>query len=246
MLWETGPVTSPTARRCGALLLAAALLSGCAGTAAKPATAVAAAAYHGVEPQPVPQRPSFTLTDLSGRRYDFLARTKGTPTLVYFGYTHCPDECPTAMADIATALRQTKASLRDRVQVLFVTTDPKRDTPGVLRDWLARYSTRIVGLTGTQAEVDAAQTAMGVPPAKRDGVVPTLPGKPNEHVHAPGTAPHTHSGPLGYAVAHANVIFAYDAADRLPVVYPGGVTPADIAADLPVLADPAAAAQEDS
>jgi hypothetical protein len=96
----------------------------------------------------------------------------------------------------------------------------------------------VVGLTGTQAEIDAAQRAVGIEPGREDGVVPTLPGKPDEHVHRPGTAPHTHSGPLGYAVTHANVIFGYDTADRLPVLYPGGVTPGDIAADLPLLARP--------
>ena len=68
--------------------------------------------------------------------------------------------------------------------------------------------------------------------------MPTLPGKPDQHAHKAGTAPHKHFGPLGYAVTHSAVIFAYDADDRLPVVYPGGVTPSDIAADLPVLAHP--------
>ena len=66
--------------------------------------------------------------------------------------------------------------------------------------------------------------------------VETLPGKPNEHVHKPGTAPHKHFGPLGYGVAHANLILAYSAQDVLPVAYPGGVRPGDIAADLPELA----------
>ncbi len=118
----------------------------------------------------------------------------------------------------------------------------------MLRDWLGAYSTRIVGLTGTADEIAAAQQAVGIPPAKKGGVVPTLPGRPNEHTHRPGTPPHSHTRPLGYSVEHANVIFAYDAEDRLPVVYPGGVTPADIAADLPLLARPSAAtsAQEDS
>jgi hypothetical protein len=59
---------------------------------------------------------------------------------------------------------------------------------------------------------------------------------PDEHVHAPGTAPHSHAGPLGYGVGHADLIFGYDAADRLAVTYPGGVLPADLAADLPLLA----------
>ena len=194
--------------------------------------------FHGVEPKPVPARPSFVLTDTSGRRFDFGKETAGRPTFVYFGYTNCPDECPTAMADIATALRKSPASLREKVRVVFVTTDPKRDTAPVLRRWLDQFSAEFIGLLGTDAEVGKAQLASGISAAYPEGPVPTLPGRPDEHVHKEGTAPHQHFGPLGYAVAHSAVIFAYDAADRLPVVYPGGVTPSDIAADLPRLTNP--------
>ncbi|MDP9436311.1 MAG: SCO family protein, partial [Actinomycetota bacterium] len=195
-------------------------------------------AYHGLEPTPARQRPSFVLRDTAGAAYDFGQRTRGRPTLLFFGYTSCPDECPTAMADVAAALRTVEPSLREQVEVVFVTTDPDRDTPAVLRDWLAPFGARVVGLRGSQAEVDAAQQAVGLQPARPDGVAPTLPGKPDQHEHRPGTVPHSHAEPLGYAVAHADVIFAYDAADRLPVMYPSGVTPADIAVDLPFLARP--------
>ena len=224
-------------RSLAALCAAALLLAGCGSGSASVATSSpsAAPAWHGVEPDPVPSRPSFVLTTTEGERYDFAERTGGKPTLLYFGYTDCPDECPTALADISAALRATPADLRERVQVVFVTTDPERDDPARLRSWLDQFSRDYVGLVGTQAEVDAAQTATGVRPAKKGGDVPTLPGKPNEHEHKPGTAPHTHDRPLGYAVAHANVIFAFDTRDRLPVLDPGGVRPADIAADLPHL-----------
>ncbi len=194
--------------------------------------------YHGVEPQPVPARPEYVLTDTTGKTFDFQAETKGRPTFVYFGYTHCPDECPTAMADIAAALRMVDPTLKAKVRVIFVTTDVKRDTAPVLRRWLDQFSTGFIGLLGTKAQVDAAQRASGVAPGYPEGVAPTIAGHPDQHVDKPGTAAHQHFGALGYAVAHSAVIFAYDAADRLPVVYPGGVTPADIAADLPVLANP--------
>ena len=224
-------------RRLLALVLLAALTAcGGGGTSATPTRTPAA--YHGVEPDPVPPRPEYVLTDTDGKKYDFQQETKGHPTFVYFGYTNCPDECPTAMADIAAALRMVSADVRSTVRVVFVTTDVRRDTAPVLRRWLDQFSTDFVGLLGTQAQVDAAQRATGIKPAYPDGVVPTLPGRPNEHVHKSGTSPHEHFGPLGYAVTHSAVIFAYDAADRLPVVYPGGVTPSDIAADLPVLAHP--------
>lgn len=224
-------------RMTGALLAGAVLVTGCAG-ASGDARPVAAEAWHGVEPQPVPDRPDFVLRDTDGAAFDFGAETAGQPTFVYFGYTSCPDECPTAMADVAAALRRSEADLREQVRVVFVTTDPDRDTPQVLRSWLDTYGPDIVGLTGTQQEVDAAQRAVGVAPATQGGAVPTLPGRPDEHEHLPGTAPHTHAGPLGYAVEHTNVLFAYDAEDRLPVMYPTGVTPGDLAADLPRLARP--------
>ena len=194
--------------------------------------------YHGVEPSPAPSRPQFVLHDTNGAVYDFGKQTAGHPTFVYYGYTNCPDECPTAMADIAAALRKAPAAVRSQFRVVFITTDPARDTAPVLRRWLDQFGTGFVGLLGTQVEVDAAQTATGIPVAQPEGIAPTLPGHPDQHPHKEGTAPHQHFGPLGYAVTHSAVIFAYDAANRLPVVYPGGVTPSDIAADLPVLLHP--------
>ncbi|HVE74785.1 MAG TPA: SCO family protein [Mycobacteriales bacterium] len=220
-----------------AVMSAAALLvAGCGGGPEPRAVPSSGAVYRGVEPEPVGKRPSFVLRDTAGNRYDFLAQTRGRPTYVYFGYTNCPDECPTALADIAAALRRTGKDLRDKVRVVFVTTDPKRDTAPVIRRFLDQFSTTFVGLLGTEAEVRAAQQAVGIAPAETEGPIPVISGQPNAHPHKSGTAPHQHFGPLGYGVAHANVIFAYDVSDRLPVVYPGGVVPSDIAADLPVLA----------
>jgi protein SCO1 len=223
----------------GAVLASALVVTGCAGTAGEARPVAAADAWHGVEPQPMPERPDFVLRDTEGRPFDFRAETSGQPTYVYFGYTSCPDECPTAMADVAAALRSSEPDLRDQVRVVFVTTDPERDTPERLRRWLDTYGSGVVGLVGSQEEVDAAQRAVGVQPAGRGGAIPTLPGRPDEHEHKPGTAPHSHDGPLGYAVDHTNVIFAYDVDDRLPVLYQTGVTPGDLAADLPRLARPA-------
>ena len=224
------------ARIAAALTLATVSMLVACGTPSDEARTASRGGWHGTEPQPVPERPEFTLTDTSGRAFDFHDRTAGRPTLVYFGYTNCPDECPTAMADIAAALRQTDEELRERVQVVLVTTDPERDTPERLRRWLDKFGEDFIGLTGSQRAIDAAQQAVGFQPATKAGPIPTLPGQPDQHEHKPGTAPHTHDGPLGYGVNHANVIFAYSADDRLPVVYTAGVTASDIAADLPALA----------
>jgi protein SCO1/2 len=190
------------ARRTALIPLAAACALALAGCGGSTPAAVPAHAWHGNEPEPAPARPSFVLTDTEGRPYDFAKQTAGRPTLVYFGYTNCPDECPTAMADIAAALRRTAPEVRDKVTVVLVTTDPERETGPVLREWLDRFDPSFVGLRGTPEQVDAAQAAAGIQPATKEGPIPTLPGKPNEHEHKPGTAPHTHTGPLGYGVGH--------------------------------------------
>jgi protein SCO1/2 len=226
-----------------ALLVLLLLATACQG---KPAKTVALG-YHGVEPDPRPARPAFALTDIQGQRYDFATATKGRPTYLYFGYTHCPDACPTAMADLAAALRKAPAGERAKAVVVFVTTDPKRDTPAVLRRWLDQFSTDFVGLLGSTAQVAAAETAAGISVAEPGPPIPTLPGRPDAHPTEPGSPiPHKHFGPLGYSVTHSDVILAYDADDRLPVLYPGGATVADIANDLPLLITPARAASTPS
>jgi protein SCO1/2 len=122
-------------------------------------------------PQP---RPAFTLTDTTGKPYRFAARTGGSPTLLFFGYTHCPDVCPTTLADIATALRHVPATVRSATQVVFVTTDVRRDTPAVLARYLAKFDAdlprKFVGLTGSQVAVNAAQVAAHVTLAEDDGL----------------------------------------------------------------------------
>jgi protein SCO1/2 len=220
-----------------ALLLAVAACGGGSGSSLK-AKQTAALGYHGVETQPKPARPEFVLTDTAGSSYDFRQRTQGRPTYLYFGYTNCPDLCPTAMADVAAALRKAPKDEAAKAVVVFVTTDPKRDTGPVLRRWLDQFSTGFVGLYGTAAQLAKAQQAAGAQVAEPGPPVPTVPGHPDQHISEKGTAPHKHFGPLGYSVSHTAVIFAYDADDRLPVLYPGGVTPADIADDLPLLLDP--------
>jgi protein SCO1/2 len=117
------------------------------------------------DPQP---KPGFTLSDTSGDPYDFAAETDGRLTLLYFGYTNCPDICPVHLAQIAETLDQ-YPSLRAVTDVVFVTVDPNRDTPEVLRGFLDSFSSRFVGLTGTPDEVKAAQVAAGVPPATITG-----------------------------------------------------------------------------
>ncbi len=93
----------------------------------------------------------FALTDQNGRVVTD-ADLRGRWTLLYFGYTHCPDACPTALNAIAEALDRL-GSKRAKIAALFVTLDPERDTAAVLKDYTGAFRAGIVGLTGTPAQI---------------------------------------------------------------------------------------------
>jgi protein SCO1/2 len=171
-------------RRCAvltALLALAVALAGCSssgstGKSAQPSQLIGGSTggpYQGAGLDPAQPRPSFSLTDFNGKPFAFGATTAKHPTLLFFGYTNCPDVCPTTMADVSIALRQVPAALAARTYVVFVTTDVKRDTGPVLKKWVSNFSTgskaTFVGLRGTQAQVDAAQAAAHVTVAEDDG-----------------------------------------------------------------------------
>ena len=170
------------------------------------------ATYRGGLVAPPLPKPRFILTDTSGAPFDFWNRTQGSITLLFFGYTYCPNECPTHMANIGAALKKMPPGMAGQVKLVFVTTDPARDTPVELRRWLDNFDRRFVGLTGTPAALDAAQKAAGVPLAQK-----TDPGNGN------------------YSVTHANFIVAYTRDNLGHVIYPGGVSKDDWVHDLPLL-----------
>lgn len=99
----------------------------------------------------------FTLVDQHGKTVterDFL----GKPFLVFFGFTHCPDVCPTTLHDMTQYL-QALGSAADKLNVLFITVDPDRDTPYQLKLYLSSFDPRITALSGTPEQVDAAAKA---------------------------------------------------------------------------------------
>ncbi|SEE69380.1 protein SCO1/2 [Streptomyces sp. 2112.3] len=93
-------------------------------------------------------KPDLVLTDTSGKKYDLVEKTKGHPTLIYFGYTNCPDVCPLTMANIAVAVKQLPPAERKDLRVVFITSDPERDTPAALKKWLGGIDKDFTGLTG--------------------------------------------------------------------------------------------------
>jgi protein SCO1/2 len=116
------------------------------------------------------------------------------------------------MANIGSALKKLPPNTADRFKLVFVTTDPARDTPVQLRRWLDNFDKHFVGLTGTVAALEAVQNAAGVPLAQK-----TEPRNGN------------------YSVAHANFVVAYTKDNLAHVIYPGGVSKDDWIHDLPLL-----------
>lgn len=86
---------------------------------------------------------------------------KGKPWLVFFGYTHCPDVCPTTLFDVSEMLRAMGKDA-DRTAALFITVDPERDTPAVMKEYLSSFDPRLMAATGDRASIDAAEKAYRV------------------------------------------------------------------------------------
>jgi protein SCO1/2 len=108
------------------------------------------------------QKPDLTLTDDEGEEFDLIEETKGHPTLLFFGYTHCPDICPLTMSNIAVAKSRLGEEHQQKLRVVFVTTDPERDTPKRLDAWLGMHDTSFIGLTGDFGTIQAAARSVGI------------------------------------------------------------------------------------
>ncbi|MFI8893490.1 SCO family protein [Streptomyces paradoxus] len=202
-------------------LAAAALLVGCGTSGAhheaadKPAaiSAESDSPYRGTAVAPGFAKPDLNLTDTTGKPYDLRKQTAGKTTLVFFGYTNCPDVCPTTMGDISAALAKQPQAVRDNVQVVFVTTDPERDTPAGLGKWLKSFGPNFTGLSGDLAKVKKA--ALGVGISVED---------PKKH----------HDGTV--TSDHGTQVIAFTPKDNKGrVVYTHGTTVDDFAHDLPLL-----------
>lgn len=95
----------------------------------------------------------FALVDQNGARVT-QATYQGGPSIVFFGFTHCPDVCPTTLFEISEVLQRIPKD--KKVSALFVTVDPERDTPEKMKDYVASFDPRISGLSGSRPEIDAA------------------------------------------------------------------------------------------
>jgi protein SCO1/2 len=163
---------------------------------------------------PAPQEKiDFTLSDTDGRPFDFQAETEGYLTLLFFGYTYCPDVCPIHMANIGAVLDDFPFDTRQAIKVVFVTTDPERDTPERLRDWLDNFDPSFIGLRGNRDEVNEIQMALGLPASV---------------IEETGD---------DYLVGHSARVLAFTKDNLAHISYPFGTRQADWAHDLPKLVD---------
>lgn len=165
------------------------------------------------------EKQDFSLPDTEGRQFHFRERTDGTLTLLFFGYTYCPDVCPVHLANIAAVLKDLPYDDRSRIQVVFVSTDPDRDSARRIREWLDAFDPSFVGLRGPLDEVNRIQASLGLGPASQ------IPG-------TEGLLPDS----SGYLVQHAAQVLAFSPHDDLAhVAYPFGARQLDWRHDLPIL-----------
>jgi protein SCO1/2 len=148
----------------------------------------------------------FTLPSSLGRPVA-LSEFRGEPVLIYFGYTTCPDVCPTTLADLRMAMQELGDDA-DKVQVLFVSVDPERDTAERLQAYLQYFDPRFIGLTGQPAEIEAIASRFGVYFAKNE----------------------TNSA-ADYLVDHTSAVLLLDADGKLRLMFPYGTTGKQLAAD---------------
>lgn len=166
-------------------------------------------------PAPVP-RPHTDLLDTQGEPFDLAEATAGRPLLLFMGYTSCPDICPVHLSAIARALDRTGLRAGDDLEVVFVTADPGRDTPSVIRDFLDAFDGRFLGATGTTEQIARLADDLGLPP-------PVLEGDPD-------------SGEF-YTVGHPGQVLAFTAEGPAMLEYPFGVRTSHWVAELPRFVD---------
>lgn len=191
-------------------------LAACGGRGADKGEAFAVTSgFRGVLSDPPREKPDFTLTDFNGAPFNFREATAGKVTLLFFGYTHCPDICPLHVANVAAVLKKLPFESRDAIRFVFVTTDPARDTPARLKEWLGTFDPSFIGLRGTEEEVNRILYTLRLPPIQKD------------------TAS---SDAAGYLVGHAAQVLAFGIDGKARLEYPFGIRQEDWMQDLPRLA----------
>jgi protein SCO1 len=168
--------------------------------------------FHGVDVTGLDAGSALRLPDFDGTTRT-LADFRGKVVVVDFGYTQCPDVCPTTLHDYAQALQKLGADAA-QVQLLFVTVDPRRDTPQLLKEYVRAFDPRFLALRGDAQATERVTKDFKVYAQER-------PGKTEQ----------------SYTVDHSSQVFVFDREGRLRLMIPAATAPADIASDLRVLLD---------
>jgi protein SCO1/2 len=166
---------------------------------------------HGVLLQSPRQAQDFTLAGPDGTPVA-LSDFRGKFVLLYFGYTSCPDVCPTTLNDLATMARTLGEERMQKVQVVFISVDPARDTPERIAIFMRAFDSRFVGLTGTLAEIETIASQFGIFFARSAG----------------GTDEN-------YTVDHTSVVTVVDPGGYVRLVFPYDTSADDMAADMAYL-----------
>jgi protein SCO1/2 len=178
----------------------------------------AAGQFHGIVlDQPYPE-PGDGFTDMSGQPFTFAADARRPVVLVFFGYTNCPDVCSTVLADVAAALRPLDPGTRKQVELVFITTDPARDTGPVMRAYLVRFDPTFIGVTAPMPEIQQVAASLGV--------------AITEHVAAGATG-------AGYTVGHGAQVLGFGPNKTAGVIWLPGTPVGDLRADVLRLASAA-------
>lgn len=111
--------------------------------------------------EPYPPAKDFTLTRADGSRFQ-LSELRGNLVLLFFGYTTCPDVCPTTLAELNLALQELKPEDSSRVKVLFITVDPERDTPERTQEYVDHFNSDFIGLSGSGSELAKIWNGYGI------------------------------------------------------------------------------------
>ena len=159
-----------TGGRLAVALAAVALVAACASGSSDPTiSANGEPGWHGTGVTKGYPLPDLPFTDTEGQKVTPTEVARTPVTLVFFGYTHCPDICNVVLANFASALRGASPAVRTDVRMLFVTTDPARDTPDVVRDYLDRFDPTYEGLVAPVGTVEKAAKALYISYEKPDG-----------------------------------------------------------------------------
>jgi len=166
--------------------------------------------FHGTLMQSPAEAHDFTLISHTGQPVS-LSDFRGKVVMLYFGYTFCPDVCPTTLSEAARAM-ELLGEEADEVQLMMISVDPERDTPASLADYVAHFDPAFLGLTGTPEQIAEIATLYGIFYEKNEG-----------------------SAATGYLIDHTATITVIDQDGHVKLIFPFGTPAQDLAEDLDYL-----------